>query len=102
MFLDALTVCFGVTAVENDYENVQIDGWAEHVRQMHCNSDIRFTEEYEEIGRATNTQDLTWTNSIEPANLSKNRYNNIVACTHTRIRVALDPTLYNDNHITLL
>ena len=65
--------------VENDYENVGIDGWAEHCSIMHANTDIKFAEEYESICKAQG-QDITWKDSLEPANLSKNRYNNIVAC----------------------
>ena len=65
--------------VENDYENVGIDGWAEHCSIMHANTDIKFPEEYESICKAQG-QDITWKDSLEPANLSKNRYNNIVAC----------------------
>ena len=68
-----------VFLVENDYENIGIDQWADHVRQMHCNTDIKFTEEYEAICKMA-SQDSTWAASLEPANIPKNRYNNINAC----------------------
>lgn len=66
-------------SVENDYENIGIDSWAAHTREMHANSDIKFTEEYEAISKPAN-QDLTWKESLEPANIPKNRYNNVIAC----------------------
>lgn len=65
--------------VENVYENVGIDEWAKHCKEMHANSDIKFTEEYESICQSV-SQDRTWKDSLEPANQPKNRYNNIVAC----------------------
>ena len=70
-----------VVVVENVYENIGIDQWAEHCREMHANSDIKFTEEYESICKTINVE-TTWKDSLEPANIPKNRYNNIVACEY--------------------
>lgn len=76
----SVTINSGVSlVVENDYENVGIDGWAEHCINMHANTDIKFAEEYESICKSQG-QDISWKDSLEPANLPKNRYNNIVAC----------------------
>jgi len=65
--------------VESEYENIGIDAWAEHCKTMHADTDIKFTEEYESICQQSHAT-TTWTNSLEPINLQKNRYNNIVSC----------------------
>lgn len=82
LWIDLRTPLLGPASqgyIEHDYENIAIDSWAEHVRDMHSNSDLKFSEEYESICKS-NTQDLTWKDSLEPANTAKNRYNNINSC----------------------
>ncbi|XP_067931849.1 tyrosine-protein phosphatase 99A-like isoform X2 [Watersipora subatra] len=84
--------------VENVYENIGIDQWAEHCREMHANSDIKFTEEYESILKTANI-DTTWRDSLEPANIAKNRYNNIVAYDHSRVVLKTLPGVVHSDYI---
>jgi netrin-G3 ligand len=82
-------------------EPIPLEKFKDHVERMHSNDDYLFSEEY---------------NSIEPnhaptsiachlsCNISKNRYANIVAYDHSRVKLTEDPNkegsdYINANHI---
>jgi receptor-type tyrosine-protein phosphatase gamma len=71
-------------------ESVQIDGelrssipvheFTKHVAQLHCDSDIGFSKEYEAIQNEANNDEYASEHSQHPENKGKNRYLNIIAC----------------------
>ncbi|CAB3405125.1 unnamed protein product [Caenorhabditis bovis] len=78
------TVIGGVNT--NKTRPVRIDDFDEHVRMMSADSDFRFSEEYEMmknvgVGQSTHSAELA-------VNRPKNRFTNILAYEHSRVRVA--------------
>ncbi|XP_033111279.1 receptor-type tyrosine-protein phosphatase zeta-like [Anneissia japonica] len=65
---------------------VPIEKFAEHVKKNHANSDSGFAEEFEEIQSCVKS-DYSATASTDPACKSKNRYTNIVAYDHSRVKL---------------
>ena len=69
-FFFAPTQCFGRCVTVQRYE--------EHFSAMSANTDLRFSDEFEEV--KVIGSDLTVNASRDPTNKSKNRYSNIGAC----------------------
>ena len=55
-----------------------------HVRRLHANGDLLFSQEY---GALRPTANFTWNATLAQENRSKNRYNNIVAYDHSRVQL---------------
>jgi receptor-type tyrosine-protein phosphatase gamma len=78
------------TMIGNWEEPVEIDGeirtsiavsdFAKHVAQLHCDSDIGFSKEYDAIQNEANNDEYPSEHSQHPDNKGKNRYLNIIAC----------------------
>ncbi|XP_013380826.1 receptor-type tyrosine-protein phosphatase delta [Lingula anatina] len=80
----------------SNYESVSIENWADHVRKMHADGDLRFSEEYDDINNSVNkniTQDAAYMDENKP----KNRYVNILPFDHTR--VVLKPMSKHNDYI---
>ncbi|XP_075218273.1 protein tyrosine phosphatase 99A isoform X2 [Lycorma delicatula] len=83
-----------VPMVEPDWEAhvdpdsaVPVSRFAAHVAELHADGDIGFSREYEAI-QATSTRDeYTTEHSQYPDNKLKNRYLNILAYDHSRVRL---------------
>ncbi|ODN00699.1 Tyrosine-protein phosphatase 99A [Orchesella cincta] len=58
-----------------------------HVTELHADGDIGFSKEYELIQSASVQEDFASEHSQHPENKQKNRYLNIVAYDHTRVRL---------------
>lgn len=56
-----------------------------HVRRLHANGDLLFSQEYSALRP---TSDFTWNATLAQENRLKNRYNNIVAYDHSRVKLA--------------
>ena len=63
----------------SQYREVRVCDFLMHTRNLHANSDVGFSTEFEEIAANTRTN-LTAENSDLPENKHKNRYVNISAC----------------------
>lgn len=69
---------------DTEHEPILVESWAEHVANLHADTDLKFSQEYEEINRNVRT-DLTFDHSADPENKNKNRYTNIIAYDHSRV-----------------
>ncbi|XP_064633789.1 tyrosine-protein phosphatase 99A-like isoform X2 [Lineus longissimus] len=67
----------------NESHTVTVADFSDHVTELHRDSDLGFSQEFEEIFRNTRT-DLTFDHSMDPENKHKNRYVNINAYDHSR------------------
>ncbi|EDO43854.1 predicted protein, partial [Nematostella vectensis] len=81
---------------------IPVEAFAMHVRRMHMDGDIGFSEEYEMV--QPNDETFTWHHSLHPANKYKNRYANIVAYDHSRVLLTplegvLESDYINANYI---
>ncbi|RWS27801.1 tyrosine-protein phosphatase 99A-like protein, partial [Leptotrombidium deliense] len=75
---------FSETYDESEYASVPVSLWSKHVQDLHADSDIGFSREYEAI-QSTMDVDLSCEYSQMMENKNKNRYVNIVAYDHTRV-----------------
>ncbi|KAL4226612.1 Protein tyrosine phosphatase [Mactra antiquata] len=80
------TVVFPPDTIEEDtkYPEINVGDFLQHTREMHANSDDKFSAEFEDISSRTRT-DLLADASFLPENKAKNRYVNISAFDHTRV-----------------
>jgi len=61
--------------------------FSKHVSELHLDQDVGFSKEYEEIRADSCLDEYTAQDSQHPENQGKNRYPNIVAYDHTRVRL---------------
>ncbi|XP_065834466.1 receptor-type tyrosine-protein phosphatase delta-like [Oscarella lobularis] len=71
-------------AVAEKYPIVRISDFENHVRRLQANGNSKFTQEYEAIKV---DMEFTSSQSLLQCNEEKNRYSNIVAYDHTRVRL---------------
>ncbi|KAK3736163.1 hypothetical protein QZH41_015550 [Actinostola sp. cb2023] len=62
---------------------IPMEEFTNHVRRMHIDGDIGFSEEYELV--QPDDKEFTWHHSLLPVNKHKNRYANIIAYDHSRV-----------------
>ena len=72
---------------ETDYAPIPVSTWSKHVMELHADSDLGFSKEYETLQRATeiHSDRVSSEHSHLIENKSKNRYVNIVAYDHSRV-----------------
>ena len=63
---------------------IAIGQLAEHVRDLKANDNLKFSAEYESIDPG---QQFTWEHSNLDVNKTKNRYANVIAYDHSRVRL---------------
>ncbi|XP_068677575.1 receptor-type tyrosine-protein phosphatase delta-like isoform X2 [Montipora foliosa] len=66
-------------------ETIPVEEFEGHVRRLHANGDLLFSQEYSALRPTTN---FTWNATLAQENRLKNRYNNIVAYDHSRVKLA--------------
>ncbi|CAH0385526.1 unnamed protein product [Bemisia tabaci] len=81
---------------------IPLSAFEEHVNQLHADGDIGFSKEYEAIQFDLSNQDSLFTAqylSQQPENKNKNRYLNILAYDHSRVRLAPVPGVRGSDYI---
>ncbi|XP_074645008.1 putative receptor-type tyrosine-protein phosphatase mosPTP-1 [Tubulanus polymorphus] len=63
---------------------IEVKDFPKHVAKLHQDSDMGFSQEYEEL-HASGRTDLTYAHSTDTENRDKNRYTNINAYDHSRV-----------------
>ncbi|KAH9504817.1 Tyrosine-protein phosphatase 99A, partial [Bulinus truncatus] len=70
---------------EKQYPDIAVADFILHVEQMHMDSDIGFSQEFDEINRTSYSDKYPCESSNLNDNRNKNRYINIVAYDHSRV-----------------
>ncbi|UXI20835.1 hypothetical protein NH340_JMT06778 [Sarcoptes scabiei] len=85
---------------ETDYPPILTQNWTRHVQELHCDGDIGFTREYEQLQRSSeiHSDRLSSEHSHLTENKTKNRYVNIVAYDHTRVLLKPLPGQKKNGH----
>ncbi|XP_074611675.1 receptor-type tyrosine-protein phosphatase delta-like isoform X2 [Acropora palmata] len=65
-------------------ETIPVEEFEGHVRRLRANGDLLFSQEYSALRPTSN---YTWNATLAQENRFKNRYNNIVAYDHSRVKL---------------
>eukprot|EP00731_Ephydatia_muelleri_P018084 Em0011g124a len=93
----SLPISFNDLIVENQHQPLIVEQFANHVRQLHANSDHLFSEEYELF--TIKSPNLPHMASCLPCNVNKNRYANINSFDDTRVCLSLNPGIEGSDYI---